>query len=263
MKKIAIFASGEAKNSTVTARTFMCDNRARVILAFTDSAADSATAEGLRRAGAETVCVESLDDIHGHQTIAVLMEKGVDLILTENLSRELPPELTNAYAGRIIAIEGNTDECLDAIVARISPEENHAASSRTVPPPVPNGAGVDEEWARRLHINFDTSKASVPPPVPVCGDTAAPYPNSGVHVPKPTEPMPPTFLVLSIICTLLCCFIPGIVAIIFSSMVSSRYYAGDIEGAKRASRTAEIWIIVSFVLGVLSATLYIPLMMAV
>ncbi|MDE6753773.1 MAG: CD225/dispanin family protein [Muribaculaceae bacterium] len=73
------------------------------------------------------------------------------------------------------------------------------------------------------------------------------------------EPMPPTYLVWSIVMTVLCCLVPGIVAIIFSSQVSGRYYAGDIEGARRSSRNAEIWIIISFVLGVLSATLYLPI----
>lgn len=74
------------------------------------------------------------------------------------------------------------------------------------------------------------------------------------------EPMPPTYLVWSILCVLLCCFIPGLVAAYFSSRVSTKYYQGDIEGSKKASRMAEIWIIVSFVLGVLAATLYLPFM---
>ncbi|MCH5228660.1 MAG: CD225/dispanin family protein [Muribaculaceae bacterium] len=75
------------------------------------------------------------------------------------------------------------------------------------------------------------------------------------------EPMPSTWLVWSVLVTVFCCFIPGIIAIIFSSQVSSRYYGGDIEGAKRASRMAEIWIIVSFVLGVITATFYFPFML--
>lgn len=75
------------------------------------------------------------------------------------------------------------------------------------------------------------------------------------------EPMPSTWLVWSVLVTIFCCFIPGIVAIIFSSQVSSRYFAGDIEGAKRSSRNAEAWIIVSFVIGVISATLYLPFML--
>ncbi len=74
--------------------------------------------------------------------------------------------------------------------------------------------------------------------------------------------MPPTYLVWSVVMTILCCFIPGIVAIINSSQVSSKFYQGDIEGAQRASRRAEIWIIISFVLGVITNTLYLPLSIA-
>ncbi|MDE5886954.1 MAG: CD225/dispanin family protein [Muribaculaceae bacterium] len=71
--------------------------------------------------------------------------------------------------------------------------------------------------------------------------------------------MPPSYLVWSVVITVLCCMIPGIVAIIYSSQVSTKYYSGDIEGAKRSSENAQIWIIVSFVLGVLSSTLYLPI----
>ena len=74
--------------------------------------------------------------------------------------------------------------------------------------------------------------------------------------------MPPTYLVWSIVMTILCCTIPGIVAIIYSAQVSSKFYQGDIQGAQRASQRAEIWIIVSFVVGVLSNTLYLPLAIA-
>lgn len=74
--------------------------------------------------------------------------------------------------------------------------------------------------------------------------------------------MPPTYLVWSVIMTILCCTIPGIVAIIYSAKVSSRFYEGDFDGARRASERAEIWIIVSFVLGVISSTLWLPLSIA-
>ncbi|MDE5796276.1 MAG: CD225/dispanin family protein, partial [Muribaculaceae bacterium] len=79
--------------------------------------------------------------------------------------------------------------------------------------------------------------------------------------PQDVPPMPSTYLLWSVLALVLCCMIPGIVAVIFSAQVSSRYYRGDIEGSRRASRMAEIWIIVSFVLGVLSATLYLPMML--
>lgn len=73
--------------------------------------------------------------------------------------------------------------------------------------------------------------------------------------------MPQTYLVWSVVMTVLCCLPAGIAAIIFSSQVSSRYYAGDLDGAKRASERAQVWIIVSFVLGVLANTLYLPILL--
>ncbi len=148
------------------------------------------------------------------------------------------------------------------------------------------GKSPDQQWAEKLGVPFNEDRNQVPPPVPSSD------PNNQVPPPQPprnpapqpqnqapqqpqrfsgfplrnspveiSEPMPPTYLVWSILCTLLCCFIPGIIAIFFSSKVSSRYYAGDMEGARKSSRRAEIWIIVSFVLGMLTNTLYIPLMM--
>ena len=51
----------------------------------------------------------------------------------------------------------------------------------------------------------------------------------------------------------------GIAAIIFSASVSSKYYAADYEGAKRASRQAEIWIIIAIVAGIITNALYLPL----
>ena len=56
--------------------------------------------------------------------------------------------------------------------------------------------------------------------------------------------------------------VPGIVAVFYSAQVSSRYHNGDIEGAKRASKAAEAWIIASFVLGLLSTTLQFPIMLS-
>ena len=71
--------------------------------------------------------------------------------------------------------------------------------------------------------------------------------------------MPPTYLVWAVIMTVICCLPAGVVAIIYSTQVSSKYYAGDMEGARRSSERAQIWIIVSFVVGVLVQSLYLPL----
>jgi len=141
--------------------------------------------------------------------------------------------------------------------------------SHATPPPSP-----DSRWAEALNMEY------VPPVVPQAvpekgpvskdapnvvesaGASKQPPQNVSSSDPQHNTPMPPTYMVWSVVMTLLCCLIPGIVAIIYSSKVSSKYYAGDMEGARKASDVAQIWIIVSFVLGVLWATLYFPIMLA-
>ena len=146
------------------------------------------------------------------------------------------------------------------------------------PPPVPKS--VDDAWSDALgvpnnvptvpepavqnqegsHPAAPTSQGAPNAPTGPIGPTL--LKNQTPNDPTVRQPMPPTYLVWSVVMTILCCLIPGIVAIIYSAQVSSRFYQGDIEGARRASERAQIWIIVSFVLGVLSNTLYLPLMIA-
>ena len=58
----------------------------------------------------------------------------------------------------------------------------------------------------------------------------------------------PTYLVWSILLTLLCCLL-GFPAIIYAAQVTSKLDRGDAEGARRASANARIWCWVAFVLG--------------
>lgn len=135
------------------------------------------------------------------------------------------------------------------------------------------------EWADALHLEYDPEEARrraekaagpvTPPPAPipnpVQNPAPAPYPfNQQPPVPPASgfnnqEPMPDTYLVWSVLATVLCCLIPGIVAIVYSTMVSSKYYAKDYDGARRASEKAQYWIIASVVLGVITAAVYLPL----
>lgn len=182
----------------------------------------------------------------------------------------------------------DTPESLEAKVHEVEYQIFPEAVVKTVagmttPPAIPQSA--DDAWAEALGVpNNVPPIPEQPAPAsqsPYAGQSpfAAQQPISNMNVapnpwmqnqafqtrqPRPAvnEPMPKTYLVWSVVCTILCCFIPGIVAIINSAKVSSKYYQGDIEGAKRASRNAEIWIIISFVLGVITNTLYIPLSIA-
>lgn len=69
------------------------------------------------------------------------------------------------------------------------------------------------------------------------------------YVTNEKQPMPPTYLAWSIVVMLLCCLIPGIVALIYSTKVSSAFSSGDYEGARSASNTAAMWVIISVVCG--------------
>jgi len=62
---------------------------------------------------------------------------------------------------------------------------------------------------------------------------------------------PPTYLVWSILLTICCCNPLGIVPIITGAQVSSRFNNMDFEGAKRASRITEWWVVICFVLGLM------------
>lgn len=144
--------------------------------------------------------------------------------------------------------------------------ESTQATGRPTPPevPVPPEPTQEEAWAQTLKVEFDSEEADrrrheaekrAEEAARRAQTAMPPQPQRNEDVP----PMPPTNLVWSVLVTLFCC-VAGIVAIVFSTMVSSRYYAGDYEGAVRASRRSEIWIVVSFVLGVLINTLLMPIM---
>lgn len=199
-----------------------------------------------------------------------LREEGVDMLLIENYIPGLPADFPIRFM-----IIGDGEDVITA-TRRLMAECPDFSAERS--------------WARALGENFDESRTT-PPPVPGAApphpaepasetEQHAPAPEAAQSAPgysgpeplrqpqfvaqqyeRPEGPMPPSYLLWAILSTILCCFIPGIVAIVFSSMVSTRYYAGDLEGARKASRQAEIWIIVSIVLGVISTTLYTPMMM--
>lgn len=121
---------------------------------------------------------------------------------------------------------------------------------------------ADKEWADKLGMDFDPEIAANAAKNPKPDELPPVYVMpEGTKLPPlmPREPMPPTYLVWAIVATICCCMPAGVAAIVFSSQVSTRYYARDFEGARRASRQAEIWIIVSIVTGIIVNALYMPL----
>ncbi len=97
-------------------------------------------------------------------------------------------------------------------------------------------------------------EANIPPvpPVPSYFSMQVPQTPYIPVVPRQQQPMPPTYLVWSILTMLFCCVPTGIVAIVYSSKVNSRFTSGDYEGAKKASDNAAIWILATVVLGLIA-----------
>lgn len=70
---------------------------------------------------------------------------------------------------------------------------------------------------------------------------------------------PRTWLVESILVTLFCCLPFGIAGIVNAARVESRYSAGDMEGALRASAEAKKWTLISFFIGIGGVLIYLVL----
>lgn len=70
--------------------------------------------------------------------------------------------------------------------------------------------------------------------------------------PNPNAIPPKTWLIESILVTIFCCQILGIISIIYAAGVESKFYKGDIAGAESASRTAKTLVLVSVAFGILT-----------
>jgi uncharacterized membrane protein YvbJ len=76
---------------------------------------------------------------------------------------------------------------------------------------------------------------------------------------QPIGTKPKSYLVLSILATLLCCLPFGIPAIVFAAKVDSNWNAGRYQEAQDASRKAKTWMLVSVILGALILISYFAL----
>lgn len=211
----------------------------------------------------------------------IIMQQEVEVLpedTAETLEAKIHQVEYDLYPRAIVKALGNPKE---EPVSQIKPDviDPEPVSGPASVPPVPAGgheaqASVDEDWARTLHINYSDKEAErararieeqqTPPPIAKDVRPGQPRPLASMHpvvaeaVSNGVE-LPKSYMWVSVVMAVLFSTIPGIVAIVYSASVSSRLSQGDIKGAARASRNAQGWIIASFVIGVLSATLWLPL----
>lgn len=78
--------------------------------------------------------------------------------------------------------------------------------------------------------------------------------------PQPTtpnhKPCPDNYLVYAILTTLFCCLPFGIAGIVKAAQVSTKYQAGDYEGAVQASADAKKWSQIALICGIVWVALY-------
>lgn len=194
----------------------------------------------------------------------------------ESLEAKIHPIEYDIYPRAIVRLleRLNGGDLRDNSVAVVSTEKSELSDDTVKAAKAEPSADADEEktvaqsWAEALGVPLPAEPAMPPIPeqplaeqpasVEASGNVQAP---SALNAQHPDHPMPPTYMLWAILATVMCCLVTGIVAIVFASQVSNKYYAGDFEGAERASRKAQIWIIASIVAGVIFTTLYMPLSM--
>jgi hypothetical protein len=75
----------------------------------------------------------------------------------------------------------------------------------------------------------------------------------------PAGPPPDNYLVWAILSTILCCLPLGIVSIVYSSQVNSKWAVGDVAGAHESSAKAKTWATWSAVIGAISIAISVVL----
>lgn len=127
------------------------------------------------------------------------------------------------------------------------------------PPPIPSEPS-EPEMPVVPPVPSEPEEPIVPPMPeipPMLEPSAPPVPS----VPAPSEAEAPTNLVWAVIVTVMCCQITGIIAIVYGAMTSSANSAGNYEKARRYSDIAQIWVMVSIVLGLIYMPIALLMMM--
>lgn len=235
---------------------------------------EAVIAAGETRSGATVHYVT--EEIDGGE---IIMQKEVEVTpqdTPDTLAEKVHEAEYDLYPRAIVkaleSVKERESKPAPVMVASPAPEK---PARHTPPSPLPEDASADEAWAQTLHIKYSDAEAekarlkaensTATPPVPGQGATPPPATGASVlHHPAVAEALargeklPKSYMWVSVVMAVLFSTIPGIIAIVFSATVSSRLSCGDIKGAEDASRKAQGWIIASFVLGMLAATLWVP-----
>lgn len=156
------------------------------------------------------------------------------------ISHEAPQEeITEVQpVEEIVAVEEETGEP--------TPE---APVEQEAQPPVQDVVSTDDEQVSQPPIYVENVQETTSPPPQYEEKAYTPMPQPAQ---QEMPQCPPSNLVWSIICTILCCTPLGVISIVFSALVKSKYNAGDYLKAKKYSDLSAWLCIASIVLGLVS-----------
>ena len=110
-------------------------------------------------------------------------------------------------------------------------------------------SGTEERVSPSDTDTFDASRGS---PAGDAGNAPA-----GPTASYGAVPHIPNYLVQAILVTIFCCLPFGIVSIVFAAQVNGKVAAGDITGARVASRNAKTWAWIAFGVGLVPVSLFV------
>lgn len=104
--------------------------------------------------------------------------------------------------------------------------------------------------------DYGSTPPPPPPPPGGGGPPPPPPPYDAPQVPGPQGTPPANYLVWAILTTIFCCLPLGVVSIVFSTQVNSKWALGDVAGAQDASDKAKKFAIWSAIAWAVLAVLW-------
>lgn len=96
-----------------------------------------------------------------------------------------------------------------------------------------------------------------PPPVSPLDESPAQAPTDDIPPLKPSN-----WLWQSILATLFCCIVFGVVGIVYAARVDSLYFNGRYDEAEQAAKKAKMWTLIAVVTGLVYIAVWVSLLLS-
>lgn len=144
------------------------------------------------------------------------------------------------------------------------PEKSDQSDLSDLSDPSDNTANAEADASAPASPSAGCSAPPIPAAAPAIPHYYAPQPQyyqQPYRPPQPQGKIPSTYMVWSILFTILCCNAVGAIAIVFSALTSQNINSGNLAQAQRYSEYAAIAIMVTIATGLIIAPMQILMML--